>query len=110
MENTMNSILTLFGIGIGFVNGLFWGKLLKLKEVNDLQQLLYAQKCLNDDYLELIKELEQKNEELSEVIATHEEKIERIRNITLPPPSPLERSQPILRGSSDDSSVSNNTD
>lgn len=109
MENSMNSILTLLGIGIGFINGMFWGKLLKLKEINDLQQQLYAQKCLNDDYLEMIAELEEKNESLSKLIENTEEKLESIRSITLtlpPPSSPLARSQPVLRSSSNTSDLS----
>lgn len=115
MENSMNAILTLLGVGIGFVNGYVWSKLLKLNEFVVLQEELYANKCLNHDYLETIEQLETQNKKLKQVIASNEELLESVRlmvskpNCLPPPNSPLSRSQPLLRNSSE-SSVLDSTD
>lgn len=112
MENSMNAILTLVGVGIGFVNGYVWSKLLKLKEITHLQEKLYAKDCLNDGYLYTIEKLETQNNKLRQIIASNEEMLESIRlmvskpNCLPPPNSPLVRSEPLLRSSSDSSVLS----
>ncbi len=105
MENSMNAILSIIMIGVGFVNGMGWSNLFKLQQINELQHQLYAEKSLNDSYQELVEELEDKNKRL-------EEKLEAIKSLAtlsnnLPPPNtPLLRSQPVLRSSSNTSDLS----
>ena len=105
MDNSMNAIISIIMIGIGFVNGFGWSKVLRLQEIVKLQEELYAEKCLNNDYLDTIERLEKQNERLKENILDSEEKFEAIKHLILiptclpPPNSPLSRSEPLLRSS-----------
>ncbi len=107
----MNAILSIIMIGVGFVNGLGWGNLFRLQQIAQLQERLSAEKSLNDDYLELIEDLKNQNERLKEKIADSEEKLQAIKLVVniptcLPPPNtPLLRSEPVLRSSSNNSDL-----
>lgn len=120
MENSMNAIISIIMIGVGFVNGIGWSNLFRLQQIGNLQQEIYSKKCLNDDYLEIIKDLENQNKKLKGIVADNEEKLEAIKLLVniptyLPPPNtPLLRSDPVLRSSNNNSDItpicSNSTD
>lgn len=111
MDNGVNAILSILMIGVGFVNGIGWGNILRLQQISDLQQQVCTKSSLNDDYLYIIENLEAQNKRLKEIIADNQEKLEAIKVLAtiptcLPPPnSPLIRSEPLLRSSSNTSEL-----
>lgn len=121
IQNSMNAIISIVMIGVGFVSGIGWSNIFKLQQISDLQQQLYAEKCLKDSYQKCVEALENQNKQLKGVLVDNEEKLEAIKIIAnisthLPPPpnTPLARSEPLLRSNSNTSDLSpicsNNTD
>lgn len=121
IQNSMNAIISIVMIGVGFVSGMGWSNLFRLQQIGELQRQLYAEKCLKDSYQQCIETLENQNKHLKEAIVDNDEKLEAIKIIAnirthLPPPpnTPLARSEPLLRSSSSTSDLSpialNNTD
>lgn len=114
-NNSVNAIISIIMILIGFTNGLFWGNLVKLLEINNLNEVIHLEKSLRKDFEELNEELEIANKRLQDKLEDTENKLYSIKRLVslppLPPPStPLARSTPQFAEGDDTLSNYQSTD
>lgn len=80
-NNSINAIISILMIGIGFASGLFWGKILKITENVVLQEELTRTNELVNNYYQKNFCLENGIEALKKIKEHNEKKITYITNI-----------------------------
>jgi hypothetical protein len=100
MDNNMNSILSLLMIGVGFINGLVWGSVIKTIDNHKIKEQLHSERVSRIEAELENENLELKIQLLEDVLEEKErklQKIEAVLNNKLPPPStPIARLTQVM--------------
>ncbi len=114
-NNSVNAVISLLMILIGFTSGLFWGDFFRIIEISNLNELICLEKTTRKNYEILNEELEFANKKLQDKLEDSENKLNSIKRLIslppLPPPStPLARSRPASQDDHDTITEYSSTD